>query len=88
MSKERDDAKKQANNYNTLARKLQDEVQEQLSAIDSLVDLLERQGKDHAKQLAERDDQIAALEYRLLGKEVLLLTIRDAHTLQLLPLEL
>lgn len=65
MEKERDDAKRQAEGYRTLARKLQEEVQEQLSAIDSLVDLLERQRGEHTKEIADRNDEIASLKKQL-----------------------
>jgi len=63
--KEREDEKRKYEGYKTLTVKLQDELKEQLSAIDSLVDLLERQKEDHNKELTDRNDEIALLKKQL-----------------------
>mmetsp|Transcript_25291 Transcript_25291/g.53422 ORF Transcript_25291/g.53422 Transcript_25291/m.53422 type:complete len:525 (+) Transcript_25291:87-1661(+) len=62
VRRERDEARRQAEGYTTLTTKLQEEVKEQLTAIDSLVELLERQRTEHVKEIADRDDEIASLK--------------------------
>mmetsp|Transcript_15052 Transcript_15052/g.32642 ORF Transcript_15052/g.32642 Transcript_15052/m.32642 type:complete len:898 (-) Transcript_15052:175-2868(-) len=74
QDKELEDARRQAEKYakkyDTLTVNLRADVKEQKLAIDSLVDLLERQRQNHTKEMVEQNDEIGLLKKQLVDLQV------------------
>jgi len=61
----RQEAEKYADQYDKLSSDLRADVKEQKSAIDSLVDLLERQRADHEKESTYQSNEISSLKNQI-----------------------
>lgn len=80
LDRELEDARVQAAKYSgkckQLTLRLQDDTKEQKMAIDSLVDLLDRQRIHHAEEIASRHDEIVSLKRQTSD-------LRDTHQREL-----
>ncbi|KAL9180756.1 hypothetical protein ACHAXT_011209 [Thalassiosira profunda] len=70
IDKDLDEARQQVEDCEELKASLRADVREQKNAIDSLVDLLEKQKQTHTKEIAGRDEEIDSLRKQLSGLQV------------------